>query len=68
MGYTCGDANGGLTMDDRDRNKRGNAEAASRTPGEKRQYRSPVVTEYGSVEDLVDAGVVGSAPSIAISG
>lgn len=55
-------------MDDRDRSKQGNAEAGQRTPAEKRQYRSPVLTEYGSVEDLVDAGVVGSAPSITISG
>lgn len=68
MGYTCAHADGGLTMDDRDRSKQGNAEAGQRTPAEKRQYRSPVLTEYGSVEDLVDAGVVGSAPSITISG
>jgi hypothetical protein len=30
----------------------------------KRPYRSPRLTEYGSVEDLVDAGVVGSAASV----
>ena len=32
----------------------------------KRAYRSPQLTEYGSVEDLVDAGVVGSVsvPSV----
>jgi hypothetical protein len=29
-------------------------------PGcEKRPYHSPVLTEYGSVEQLVDAGVMG---------
>ena len=27
-------------------------------------YQSPTLTEYGTVEDLVDAGVVGSAPSL----
>jgi hypothetical protein len=25
---------------------------------EKRPYRSPVLSEYGSIEDLVDAGVI----------
>jgi hypothetical protein len=51
-------------MDDRDRTNQGDAGARQRTPAEKRQYRSPVLTEYGSVEDLVDAGVVGDVPSI----
>jgi hypothetical protein len=27
--------------------------------GEKRPYHSPVLTEYGSIEDLVDAGAMG---------
>ncbi len=54
-------------MDSHDRSNQGNAGAAQRTPADKRQYRSPVLTEYGSVEDLVDAGVVGSAPSIAVT-
>jgi hypothetical protein len=32
----------------------------------RRVYRSPVLTEYGSVDELVDAGVVGNGtvPSI----
>jgi hypothetical protein len=60
MDYNCADANGGLTMDDRDGTSQGNPEAAQRAPAEKRQYRSPLLTEYGSVEDLVDTGVVGS--------
>jgi len=34
--------------------------------GEKRPYQSPVLTEYGSVDELVDAGVVGFVPSIVI--
>lgn len=33
--------------------------------GEKRPYHAPVLTEYGSVEDLVEAGVVlGSVPTV----
>ncbi len=38
--------------------------------GEKRPYQSPVLTEYGSVEDLVDGGVMGSVqtvPSVVLS-
>ena len=35
-------------------------------PPAKRVYRAPVLTEYGSIEQLVDSGVVGSAPSIVI--
>ncbi len=35
-------------------------------PPGKRVYREPVLTEYGSIEQLVDSGVVGSAPSIVI--
>ncbi len=31
--------------------------------GEKRPYRSPELTEYGSVEELVDGGVMGSVIS-----
>ena len=37
------------------------------TPNGKRIYRAPALTEYGRLEDLVDAGVIGSAaivPSI----
>jgi hypothetical protein len=37
------------------------------TPSGKRIYRAPELTEYGRLEDLVDAGVIGSAaivPSI----
>lgn len=36
------------------------------TPPEKRPYRSPVLTEYGSLDELVDSGVVGPVPSIVI--
>jgi hypothetical protein len=32
--------------------------------GEKRPYHSPLLTEYGSVEDLVDGGVMGSVPTV----
>lgn len=32
--------------------------------GEKHAYQSPVLTEYGSVEDLVDGGVMGSVPTV----
>ena len=49
-------------MDDRDRNKWTDAAAECRI---KRGYQSPVLTEYGSVEELVDAGVVGgTVPSL----
>lgn len=36
------------------------------SPAEKRPYRSPVLTEYGSLDELVDAGVIGftAVPSI----
>lgn len=33
----------------------------------KRCYQSPVLMEYGSIEQLVDSGAVGGAPSIVIS-
>jgi hypothetical protein len=39
------------------------ATGAAGSPAAKRPYHSPVLTRYGSVEELVDAGVVGSAPS-----
>jgi hypothetical protein len=62
--------NGGVMMDDRNRTKRPDTGTAPRTAGDKRPYRSPMLTEYGSVEDLVDAGVVGTVtftlPSISI--
>jgi hypothetical protein len=32
----------------------------------KRPYKAPVLTRYGSVEELVDSGVVGSVPSITV--
>jgi hypothetical protein len=32
--------------------------------GERRPYHSPVLTEYGSVEDLVDGGVMGSVQTV----
>lgn len=42
----------------------GRDERTKATPArEKRPYHSPVLTEYGSVEDLVDGGVMGSAPT-----
>ena len=45
-------------MDDRDRTN-------ETVPGNaKRSYRAPVLTEYGSLEELVDTGVIGSVPSI----
>ena len=37
------------------------------TPNGKRIYQAPELTEYGRLEDLVDAGIIGSAaivPSI----
>lgn len=40
------------------------AEGAGRRCCTKRPYQSPVLTEYGSLEELVDSGVVGSVPSI----
>ena len=49
-------------MRDRDRSN----ELEDPTPPEKRPYRSPVLTEYGSLDDLVDAGVVGPVPSIVV--
>ena len=40
-------------------------ESTKPTPaGEQRPYHSPVLTEYGSVEDLVDGGVMGSAATV----
>lgn len=50
-------------MDDHDHDKRVDA-AAGPTQKAKRGYRSPQLTQYGSVEDLVDAGVVGSAGTV----
>ena len=51
-------------MDNRDRSNQEDGQAVQRPPADKRGYQSPVLTEYGSVDELVDAGVVGSAPSI----
>jgi hypothetical protein len=34
----------------------------------KRPYESPVLTRYGTIDELVDSGVVGSAPSITLIG
>jgi hypothetical protein len=51
-------------MDNRDRNNQEDGQAVQRPPVDKRGYQSPALTEYGSVDELVDAGVVGSAPSI----
>jgi hypothetical protein len=48
-------------MHDRERSKEVDAAAT-----EKRAYQSPVLTEYGSLDELVDAGVVGLIPSIVI--
>jgi hypothetical protein len=40
-------------------------ERAKANPADaKRPYHSPVLTEYGSVEDLVDGGVMGSVPTV----
>ena len=50
-------------MDNRDRSKPGDT-PVQRPPADKRGYQSPILTEYGSIDELVDAGVVGSAPSI----
>ena len=36
--------------------------AKPNTAGAKQRYHSPVITEYGSIEELVDGGVMGSAP------
>ena len=38
--------------DPRDQNSKANC------AGEKQPYQSPVLTEYGSIEELVDAGVM----------
>ncbi len=49
-------------MHDRDRSNEPDP-----TPAEKRPYRSPVLTEYGSLDELADAGVIGlngTVPSI----
>lgn len=47
-------------MDDQDRI------ADTGAPNVKRSYRAPVLREYGSLEDLVDTGVIGATtvPSI----
>lgn len=37
-------------------------DATTRTS--KRPYQAPALTAYGSVDDLVDSGVVGSASSV----
>jgi len=50
-------------MDDRDPTTKQDTGSAEQTVRAKQRYRSPVLTEYGSVEDLVDSGVVGSAVS-----
>ena len=50
-------------MDDRDPTTKRDAAPAEQTARVKRRYRSPVLTEYGSVEDLVDSGVLGDGPS-----
>jgi hypothetical protein len=50
-------------MDDPDRNKVADTAAAGRQAA-KRRYRSPQLTEYGSIEDLVDAGVVGTSGTV----
>ena len=52
-------------MSDHDHDQTGDAVARG-SGSARRAYRSPQLTEYGSVEDLVDAGVVGSAsvPSV----
>ncbi len=50
-------------MDDHDHDKQGDT-AAGRTQKAKRGYRSPQLTQYGSVEDLVDAGVIGSTGTV----
>lgn len=36
-------------------------------PTDKRGYNAPVLTQYGSIEDLVDSGIVGQVPSILLS-
>ena len=50
-------------MDESDATKKRNTETAEQVSGGKQPYRSPVLMEYGSVEDLADSGVVGSTPS-----
>lgn len=52
-------------MDDQSGSGKQETGPADQLPA-KRVYRSPVLTEYGSIEELVDSGVVGSAPSIVI--
>lgn len=49
-------------MDDHEQDKA--AGTAERLPTSKRTYRPPQLTEYGSVSDLVDAGVVGSTGTV----
>jgi hypothetical protein len=45
----------------------GRAESRKPNPAdEKRPYHSPVLTEYGSIEDLVDAGVMGVVPTVPV--
>ena len=46
-----------------DRDGRDTTTGPTDSPSARRPYHSPVLTRYGSVEELVDAGVVGSAPS-----
>ena len=48
-------------MHDHERNKEADTAAA-----EKRPYQSPVLTEYGSLDELVDASVIGLIPSIVV--
>ena len=50
-------------MDDRDLTTKRDAAPAEETVRAKRRYHSPVLAEYGSVEDLVDSGVLGDGPS-----
>ena len=47
-------------MDEHDLTTRRDTVPAEQTTCVKRRYQSPVLTEYGSVEELVDSGVVGS--------
>jgi hypothetical protein len=54
-----------MTMEDKSGSGEQESGPSNRLPT-KRVYRSPVLTEYGSIEQLVDSGVVGSAPSIVI--
>jgi hypothetical protein len=36
--------------------------AKPHSAGDKQKYHSPVLTEYGSIEELIDGGVMGSLP------